>query len=313
MSHQECTVRDCMGNSVTDLANSIQSRVLQAEGIQRTGGKMRQWAQNLAVALLVAALVFSGSPALAVVKNVILTDVNGKPVANAVVTIYNSKDVEIAQRTTDNKGLLVYDFPEGKNVVRWKGGSQEVLLAESKPSESSSFFSGTTGLIVAGALGVGLIAALAGGGGGSDSSTPAATTPTPTDTTPTPTDPGTGTDTNTSTVPKAADLPGTYSLSGTKTADSCSTAANSYSNSSVSLTVSGTQLTVNDVATMNGDYSENSGEVKVSGTTAEGLKETLDLKFETKDKKITASGSRTTEDSSVNKCIVTYSVTMAKN
>lgn len=265
--------------------------------------------RSITVALVTTALVFWGVPARAVVKNVMLQDVNGKPVANAVVTVYNSKDEEIAQRTTDNKGLLVYDFPEGKNVVRWKGGSQEVLVAESK-ARGDSFFSGSTGLIVAGALGVGLIAALAGGGGGGGGDSTA--TPDTGTGTGTGTDTGTGT-TPVSTVPKAADLAGTYSMSGTKTADSCNSAANSYSNSSVAVTASGTQLTIKDVAIMNGDYSETSGQTTLTGTGADGGTETLTLKFETKDGKISASGTRSTEDSSVNKCSVSYSVTLTKN
>jgi len=226
--------------------------------------------RSITVALVTTALVFWGVPARAVVKNVMLQDVNGKPVANAVVTVYNSKDEEIAQRTTDNKGLLVYDFPEGKNVVRWKGGSQEVLVAESK-ARGDSFFSGSTGLIVAGALGVGLIAALAGGGGGGggdSTATPDTGTGTGTGTD-TGTGTGTGTDTGTgttpvSTVPKAADLAGTYSMSGTKTADSCNSAANSYSNTGVTASVTGTQLTVKDSLTVNGDYSETSGQTTLS-------------------------------------------------
>lgn len=81
-------------------------------------------------------------------------------------------------------------------------------------------------------------------------------------------------------VPKITDIPGTYSFTGTKTSnDTCGTLTHDHiENPAVSITTSGTTVTVHSTTNMSGEYNGSNGTFKGVGTTT-GLTETIDGGF----------------------------------
>jgi len=84
--------------------------------------------------LFTVAVVSLGIPdASAVVKNVNLVDSNGRPLKNELVSVEKADGTAVGERTTDEKGILKFNFPEaGEYVVKDSNGSVLKKLEVSK-------------------------------------------------------------------------------------------------------------------------------------------------------------------------------------
>jgi len=78
----------------------------------------------LGVFFAIAAVFLCAPDAPAVVKNVNLVATNGRPLKNESVTIEKADGTVVGERTTDDKGILKFNFPEaGEYVVKDSKGN----------------------------------------------------------------------------------------------------------------------------------------------------------------------------------------------
>lgn len=252
--------------------------------------------KNILILILVGAIALWSVPVGAVLKEYTILGAKGEPVPNTEVTIYDAKGKEIGKGKTNEKGVLVYDFPDkGKYELKWPGGTQAVNVP--------GFWTPTTIGVATGIVGAGAVALGSSGGSGSETST--TTTSTTTNGTSTPS------------VPSINKIPGTYTSSGTETSDSCNIWPQTAYQSDVPFSASGDQVTVSSSAQMTGTYNSTTGSFTGTGTTSQGdygeMLERISGTF--RKGSIILSGTLTLEYISGSRagCIATYNITYTKN
>lgn len=70
--------------------------------------------KRLCILLLTCSLTFTTSLSYAVTKNLVMSGANGQPLANTTITIV-FPDGKKQKKDTDEKGILVFDFPDNGN------------------------------------------------------------------------------------------------------------------------------------------------------------------------------------------------------
>lgn len=242
--------------------------------------KLKKWAALLVILSIMVWQV----PAQAVVKEIMVSGDGGKPVPNTKISIFNEEGKEIGQKETDDKGILVYDFPKGKNTLQWPGGSQIVDIPGFWTAGNTALVTG----IALGGVGVAALSSRGGGGGGSSSSSSSSTT--------------------NSSVPAPGEINGSYTLSGNKIAGTCSGSSSTISNSSVPISTDNGSLTIKSSRDIRGTYNQSTGAFSGSGS-GSGLTESFNGTF-TKNGKVQASGTLLFDNSN---CFDKYNATYSKN
>jgi hypothetical protein len=107
--------------------------------------------KRLSILLLTCSLAFTTSLAYAVTKSIAISGANGEPLANTSITIVFPNGTE-QKKDTDEKGILVFDFPDNGTFKLLDPGGKLVQTV------STGGIALSTVGIAAGALAVGAIA-----------------------------------------------------------------------------------------------------------------------------------------------------------
>ncbi|MBU1564987.1 MAG: hypothetical protein KJ630_05080 [Proteobacteria bacterium] len=204
--------------------------------------------QRILISLMMLSLALWGMPLQAALTKqpVLVQGQEGKPVANVTVKILKNNKV-VGEEESDDMGFIYIDTSQSGLAYQLPDGTVQPIQSTGAVTAAgeteSPFFSGKTPWIVGGTAAVVGVALIAGGSGGSSSG---------------------GSGTTPSTVPQLSDIAGSYSLNGS-----------GISNPSVQIGVSGTTVTIHSTADMMGSYNVNTGEVSLSGTASNGIKESF--------------------------------------
>lgn len=233
--------------------------------------------------ILAAVVTLWSVPVGAVLTEHKVVGPKGEPVPNTEITIFDEKGKEVGKKKTDDKGVLVFDFPgKGKYDLKWPGGTQTM--------EVPGFWTPAT-MAIAGGLGLAAATGVAISGGGSG---------------------GGGAPPSGSTVPDRAEIPGSYSFVGTESSDPCNIGSSTLSHPGVPFTATNGMVNIHSSATMTGPYNSSTGSYSGSGTHGH-LKETFNGTF-MKNGAVTARGNLSFEYLSGPNagCVVNYNATYTK-
>ena len=206
--------------------------------------------------LTLIGMVFLWSvPVHAVLKDILVTGSGGGPVPNTEITIFDKEGKEIGKEETNDKGMLVYDFPgKGKYNLKWPGGSQVVditgVWTQGKIAAATAAVVGV-GVLIAGSSGSGC-----GGGGGG------------------------GTNGDEGSVPSIGEIAGTYSLyaiMNSQTGPCDGIYPKTITNPLVQISTNGV-VTVHSKVNVEGSYNSD-GSFNGTGTT-DSIRETIIGKWE---------------------------------
>jgi hypothetical protein len=209
--------------------------------------------KNALTTVIVAAAILAGAPANAVLQTVVLYGAEGQPLANTTIVISDESGNELGKQDTDDKGALIYDFPErGKKYrLAWDGGSKTVTIPRFSTQTKIGAAAGGAAALTLGAL-------LLGGG---DESAAEHTTTTPA----------------TKLHPDTMDIPGTYSLTGELTNSTCPDFPSAINNAGIKVSASDSTVTVHSSADVTGPYNSASGAWRGEGTFKSGGYPTIEV------------------------------------